>query len=190
MKMDPIRIRRSMANGLVVEIELTETEVYRIFEHYEHHADMEYTYNELSQRQCEELMPLSAKQWADAVRNIAWEKRRQQDKYNFDEDYALDEALRWYIKTILPEMPKRYFEIKLGKADDNNVANPNGCIYCWAYDMPTLREAAAFCAQEFSNEFEEVINVEEIDRCDITAYCDESELEVFEFVGKADENDA
>ena len=188
MKMEPMRIRRPMANGLVVEVELTEDEIYRVFEHYEHHCDMEYTRNELSQRECEELQPLSDKQWLDAVRNIAYEKRRQQDKYGYDETDALDEGLKWYIKTVLPEMPKHFFEIKLGKADDTNVVECVDRIYCWAYDLPTTHEAAIFCRDLLERDFEEVMSVTAIAEHEIGDYLDTtSDWMPFEFLDHKEE---
>lgn len=188
MKMDPIRIHRPLANGLVMEIQLTEDEVYRVYEHYEHHCDVNYTCGELAQRECEALEPLTEKQWMDAVRNIAWEKRRQQDKYGYDEEYALDEALKWYIKTVLSEMPKHFFEIELGNADDNNVVECVDRIYCWAYDLPTTHAAAIFCRDLLERDFEEVMAVTEIAEHEIGDYLDTtSDWMPFEFLDHKEE---
>lgn len=107
MKMEPIKIRRAMTNGLVMEVELTEDEVYRVFEHYEHHCDVEYTNNELSQRECKELTPLSEKDWAEAIHSI-------NEEMYFVDDYRI--ALLYHLFLQKVELVE-----KLGL--DNSVWN-------------------------------------------------------------------
>lgn len=93
-------------NDVQMEFELTNQELYLAFEEYEHRSDVEFVECEIAQREIEEFESLTDDQLNDAIRNIAYEKRRQQVKYNYDESAALDIAIRWYIHTVLPDIER------------------------------------------------------------------------------------
>lgn len=93
-------------NDVQMEFELTNQELYLAFTEYEHRSDVEFVEGEFAQREIEEFESLTDDQLNDAIRNIAYEKRRQQVKYDYDESTALDIAIRWYINTVLPDIER------------------------------------------------------------------------------------
>ena len=110
-----------------------------------------------------------------------YEKRRLQNEEDFDETEALDNALVWYIKNVLPKMPKRFFVIKLGKADEHAVVECIDCVCCWACDMPSVHQTATYCREVLKIEFDTVVSIEEVTAQDCKVYGN-SEWLTFEFI--------
>lgn len=159
-----MKIKR-MIHGEEVEIELTHDELYLAYEAYEHHCDYEYVKNQLEGGALAEDMQhaLSDKQWDQLIHEIAWEKRRQQDKYEYDENDALDKAEEHARRKILPDWPKkRYFQIRIANADENNVVHPIASVYCWSFEKPSKEDAAEFAIRSGTASFDEVFDITEI----------------------------
>lgn len=186
MKFDTMKIKRELPGGVILEIALTEDEIYRAYEAYEHHCDADYVEGRANSGTEEWFEYLSDEQWEAAVHEIAWEKRRQQDKYGYDASDALDEAMRWFKNTRLPEILKRrYFEIRLGCADENtNVVVHCGSVYCWAYkEVKNDVFALEYCRENAEGtSFEEIIEVNEIPANEVDLWFDNpSEVPEFEW---------
>lgn len=158
-------IIKRVIHGEEVAIELTHDELYLAYEAYEHHCDYEYVKNELEGGALAEEMQhaLSDKQWDQLIHEIAWEKRRNQDKYEYDENDALDKAEEHVRRKVLSDWPKkRYFQIRLANTDDKNIAHPFATVYCWAFERPKKEEAAEFAVRVGTASFDDVFDVTEI----------------------------
>lgn len=169
-----MKIKR-VIHGEEVEIELTNDELYLAYEAYEHHCDYEYVKNQL---ECGALAEdfqhiLTDKQWDRLLHELAWEKRRQQDKYEYDENDALDKAEAHVRKRVLPDWPKkRYFEIRLWNADSNNVSYHCATCYGWAFEKPEVETAREFAAKNVDVVFEGVMEINEIPQEELDEWFD------------------
>jgi len=92
-----MKIKRTI-QGEEAEIELTQDEIAEAYLHHEHYYDCEYVRSNLNSGCYEEFEDLTGEELEAAVHEIAYEKRRQQDKYELDEWDAMDVALEQYIK--------------------------------------------------------------------------------------------
>ena len=95
-------------NGEQMQIGLTKQEAYQIYEQYEHLCDLDYVNSHIADYtdagdsiavECTGLTINELTQQADA---IAWEMRRQMDKYDVDRDFALDEAFKIIKHEVRP----------------------------------------------------------------------------------------
>lgn len=168
MKCDTLSIKRELPGGVIIKIALTQDELYRAYELYEHHLDVNYVEGRVNSDEDDRFEHLTDEQWENAVNEIAWEKRRQQDKYEYDEDAALDKALCWFKNTRLPEIVKRrYFAIRLGVADGNSVVSK----YVWSYG-PVTRENATKYIQDLGLTFDEIIEISAIPDYEVDVWFD------------------
>lgn len=92
-----MKIKR-IIHGEEVEIVLTRDEIAEAYLCHEHHYDCEYVRNNLNSGAYEGFENLSDQEWETAVHELAYEKRRQQDKYLLDECDAFAVALKEYNK--------------------------------------------------------------------------------------------
>ena len=93
-----MKIKRTI-HGEEVEIELTQEEIAEAYLHHEHYCDCEYVRSNLNSGcDAEAFETLTDEEWEAVVHEIAYEKRRQQDKFELDEWDAVEIAREQYIK--------------------------------------------------------------------------------------------
>lgn len=92
-----MKIKRNIG-GVEVEIELTHDEVAEAYLEHEHFYDCESVRGDLNSGCYEEFEGLSDEEWENAVHEIAWEARRQMEKYGLDEWDARDAARKKYVE--------------------------------------------------------------------------------------------
>lgn len=80
-------------NGQVCEIELTENELFNAYEEQQFLWDRDTTKERLSQTDDDMFDDLTDEQFECIINQTAYEMRRQMDKYGYDTDNALDEAI-------------------------------------------------------------------------------------------------
>ena len=85
-------------NGVEVEIELTQEEIAEAYLQHEHFYDCESVRGDLNSGCYEEFEGLTDEEWEDAVHEIAYEARRQQEKYGLDEWDAMAAARKLFIE--------------------------------------------------------------------------------------------
>ena len=123
-----MKITRTLTYGAAertVEIELTPNEIQKAYEEYELRIDIEYVRNRLN-RNMIPLRSLSEQEMENAIYEIASEKRRWQDKYDVDEGYAFEEAVKWFVA-------------QLEKKSTKDAPHPDGDLLC---DAANKQEAA------------------------------------------------
>lgn len=88
-------------DGVVYELELTERELYGAFREQEHIYDLDYVANTLDCFEDEDLLDLYG-MTREVVKSkyddMAYEMRRNIDKYAMSEEYALDEAINYCLR--------------------------------------------------------------------------------------------
>ena len=93
-----MKIKRTI-HGEEIEIELTQEEITEAYNEKEHYYDCEVVRGNLSSSCYEEFSSLSEEELEDAIHEIAYDKRHEQDKYGLDESDAVDVAREQYVQT-------------------------------------------------------------------------------------------
>ena len=91
-----MKIKREV-NGVQMEFALTQDEIAEAYLVHEHYYDCESVRSDLNSGCYEEFEGLSDDEREAAVHEIAYEARRQQDKYGLGEWDAMDVARKWYV---------------------------------------------------------------------------------------------
>lgn len=93
-----MKIKR-VIHGEEVEIELTKEEIAEACNEQEHLIDCEMVRENLTCGWYNEFDDLSDEEFETAIDEIAYEKRRQQNKYELDDVDAVDVARKQYVET-------------------------------------------------------------------------------------------
>lgn len=98
---NPMQIVR-VINGIELKITLTDDEIYTAFVHKQHEFDMMDVEDALDWYEDSDLAEygVSKKELENAVEDIAYDMRRNIDKYDMTWDYARDEALHSYLYAV------------------------------------------------------------------------------------------
>lgn len=95
-----------MINGEQMQIGLTRQETYQIYEQYEHLCDLDYVKSYIEIYTDDDIAiegtGLTVNELNEHTDAIAWEMRRQMDKYEVDQDFAIEEAFKIIKNEVHP----------------------------------------------------------------------------------------